>query len=96
MTDETEKPELLLKWGTLKGWSGFSEGGLPREKMQAYADISGMSCSAMAQENTQTHKEALCDVIDAVCDAGGTIYNDWDGEYMDRDEAKKYVQEYDK
>ena len=92
----TEVPKLILKWGTVKGWSGFVEHGRPRQKLQEYTDISGLSASAMTQDNTQTHRDALCDVIDAVCDAGGTIINDWDGECMSRDDAKEYVQGYRK
>lgn len=92
----SEEQELILKWGTVKGWSGCAEGTPFREKLQAYSDISGMSFSAMTQDNTQAHKDALCEVIDAVCDAGGKIYNDWSGEYMTREDAKSYVQEYGK
>ena len=92
----TDTPELTLKWGVPKGWEGFEEGTVARAKLQAYADISGISMSAMTQDNTQAHKDALCEVIDAVCDAGGKIYNDWDGEYMSQEAAKTYVQEYRK
>lgn len=90
----SEKPKLILKWGTVKGYAGCFEGTPFREKLQAWSDISGVSAGTMLQDNTQAHKDALCEAIDAVCDADGTIYNDWDGEYMSRDGAKQYVQGY--
>lgn len=79
---------LLLKWGTLKGWNLENE--KSREAAQRYADL-GMSMSAMQQNDTPAHKQALCDLIDAI---DGPITNDWSGEEMSKDEAKRYVMEY--
>lgn len=79
---------LLLKWGTLKGWNLESEKSLDAAKR--YAD-GGMSLSAMQQHDTAEQKQALCDLIDAI---DGEIRNDWSGEVMSKDEAKKYVLEY--
>lgn len=81
---------LLLKWGTLKGWNLTSEKSLAAA--QKYADF-GMSMSAALQHDTAEQKQALCDLIDAV---DGDIKNDWSGEVMSKDEAKKYVMEYDR
>lgn len=79
---------LLLKWGTLRGW------GLETEKSKAaaqkYADF-GMCVSAVAQHDTPEQKQALCELIDVI---EGEIVNDWSGEVMTKDEAKKYVMEY--
>ncbi len=79
---------LLLKWGTLKGWNLTTE--KSREAAQRYADM-GMSMSAMAQHDTPEQKQALCDLIDAI---DGPITNDWSGEEMSKEAAKKYVMEY--
>lgn len=80
---------LLLKWGTLKGRNlGENEAALAAA--QRYAD-GGMSMSAMAQRDTDEQRQALCDLIDAI---DGPITNDWSGEQMTKDEAKKYVLEY--
>lgn len=79
---------LILKWGTLKGWKFETEASL--EAAQRYADF-GMSMSAMAQHDTSEQKKALCDLIDVL---DGEIENDWTGEKMTKDEAKKYVMEY--
>jgi hypothetical protein len=79
---------LLLKWGTIKGWQLESD--KSREAAQKYADF-GMSMSAMAQHDTDEQKKALCELIDVV---DGEIVNDWSGEAMTKDEAKKYVMEY--
>lgn len=79
---------LLLKWGTLKGWSvktAASKAALTR-----YAEM-GMSHSAMAQSDDPEQRAALCDLIDAI---DGPITDDWSGEDMTKDEAKKYVMEY--
>lgn len=80
---------LLLKWGTLKGWDLQSEGA--RAAAQKYADIGKHSSSAMCQRDTPEQKGALCDLIDAL---DGEIQNDWSGEVMTKDEAKKYILEY--
>lgn len=79
---------LLLKWGTIKGWDGLDEKAIAA--VQKFAGL-GMSMSAMQQEMTPAHIDALCEVIDAVDEP---IQNDWSGEEMTRDEAKKYVREY--
>lgn len=79
---------LLLKWGTLKGWNLETDKSLAAA--QKYADM-GMSMSAAMQQDTPEQKQALCELIDAV---DGEITNDWSGEVMSKDEAKKYVMEY--
>ena len=75
---------LLLKWGTLKGWNLESDKSL--EAAQKYADM-GMALGAMQQRDTPEQKQALCELIDAI---DGEITNDWSGEVMSKDEAKKY------
>ena len=50
-----------------------------------------MSHSAMAQSDDPEQRAALCDLIDAI---DGPITDDWSGEDMTKDEAKKYVMEY--
>lgn len=79
---------LLLKWGTLKGWKVESERSVAAFKKYCSEPT---SYSAMAQHDTTTQKEALCELIDAI---DGEIQNDWTGEIMSKDEAKKYVMEY--
>jgi len=79
---------LLLKWGTLKGWRLESD--KSREIMKRYVDL-GACVSAMAQDDTPEQKSLICDLIDAV---DGEITNDWSGEKMSKDEAKRYVQEH--
>lgn len=81
---------ILLKWGTIKGWNlGDNEAAIEAAKRY---EAGGMSMSAMAQRDTPEQKQALCDMIDAI---NGPITNDWSGEAMTKDEAKKYVLEYD-
>ncbi|MBD3732806.1 MAG: hypothetical protein IE934_08830 [Sphingopyxis sp.] len=82
---------LLLKWGTLKGWDlGDNQNAIAAAKRY---EAGGMSASAMAQRDSVDQKQALCDLIDAI---NGPITNDWSGEAMTKDEAKKYVLEYDR
>lgn len=89
-----EKDYLTLKWGTLKSWSFTSK---RAEKMKAkellskYRDL-GMAAGAAQQRDTREQKEVICKLIDAgnftrVC-------LDWDGKYVSKTEAKKYVMEY--
>lgn len=85
MTDE-----LGLKWGTIKYWNLESEAALTAAKR--YNEIGEHSMSAMAQHDTPEQKQALCDLIDALdCEH---VTNDWSGEKMTKDEAKRYVMEY--
>ena len=80
---------ILLKWGTLKGWSLKSEAS--REAGQRYFDAGDVSYSAALQHDSAPQKAALCDLIDAV---DGEIINDWSSERMTKEQAKKYVMEY--
>lgn len=82
---------LTLKWGTLKAWTVKSE---RARKVVEDIDTRGLtwSASAMQQVMTPEHKQAVCDLIDALdCD---TVHLDWDGTDVSKDEAKKYVMEY--
>jgi len=81
---------LLLKWGNVKGWDGLQKGTPAWAAMNAYLD-SGQGMSAM-QRQTPEQKELICALIDAI---DGEIQNDWTGETMTKDEAKKYVREYE-
>lgn len=87
MSDE----RLTLKWGTLNGWK-TREVSPARHALQRYSEF-GMSAGAMQQHDSPEQKQALCDLIDAI---DGPITNDWTGETLTKDEAKKYVLEYGK
>lgn len=89
MKDSAET--LFLKWGSVKGWENLKPNSV--EALQKWADL-GTSMSAMTQPKTAEHQEALCDAIDVIASNGGVIWNDWDGEEMTADAAKKYVTEY--
>lgn len=81
---------LLLKWGTLKAWRAESEAS--KAALEKYfADP--VSMGAAQQKDTGTQRQAICELIDAI---DGPIGNDWTGEAMTKDEAKKYVMEYGK
>jgi hypothetical protein len=84
-----EQDSISLKWGTLKSWNLHSEKG--RELLKKYCDL-GSSASAMCQHDTPEQKDLICQMIDE-CNAE-TIYLDWDGVYVSKDEAKKYVMDY--
>lgn len=89
-TQTPETDELSLKWGTLKAWHFRSDAA--RAAAKAYAEAGPMSASAMAQHDTPEQKAALCNLIDVLnCD---TVTNDWSGERMTKEEAKRYVMEY--
>lgn len=81
---------LLLKWGTIKGWDNFSE--RSQEIVGRYFK-DGMCMSAAADKPNDERKAILCELIDQL---NGEIQNDWSGEMMTKDEAKKYVMEYGK
>lgn len=82
--------ELILKWGSLKGWRNLSE--------KTFAILEeyyshGVSMSAAMQKNNEAQKELLCKMIDSV---EGEIYSDWTGELMTKEEAKEYILTYGK
>ncbi len=83
------KNHLTLKWGTLKAWNvEGNEAAI--QLMKRYNEI-GSSFSAMCQRDTPEQKEIICKLIDLM---PGEIYLSWDGKYVSKDEAKKYVLEY--
>ena len=76
---------LLLKWGTVKGWDDLTE--RSQDILRHYfADGVPMSC--MGDHPDEGRKVILCQLIDQF---EGEIRNDWSGEIMSKDEAKKYV-----
>lgn len=81
---------LTLKWGTLKSWD-FSGSAPAKKLMEEYRTI-GSSYSAMAQKDTPRQKEIICELID-LCD-GDTIFLDWDGKDVSKQQAKDYVLNY--
>lgn len=87
---EPPEPEyLLLKWGTLKDWSGLKSD-KTKALVKRYLDL-GASMSAMMQRDTPEQKQIICELIDAL---DGEVSNDWSGEVMTKDQAKEYVQNY--
>lgn len=84
-----ERDYLLLKWGSLKGWSLHSPEA--QALLQRWIDL-GVSMSAVAHHDTPEQKELICQIIDAA--DVDLIQRDWDGEWMTKDEAKRYVIEY--
>lgn len=83
------KEHLLLKWGTLKGWD-LGDNAAAIAAFERYCE-EPVSMGCMQQRDTDAQKRALCDIIDAL---DGEIQNDWSGEIMTKDEAKKYICEY--
>jgi len=81
---------LTLKWGTLKGWDLESDASMAA--LRKYVEGGEVSMSCMAQHDTDAQKQALCELIDAV---DGEIVNDWSGEPMTKEDAKKYVMEWE-
>lgn len=85
------KESLTLKWGTLKAWD-IDESGPAFAALKHYHECAPVMMGAAQQRDTPEQKQAICDLIDAL-DAE-TVYLDWDGVHVSKDEAKKYVMEY--
>jgi len=85
----SDKPYLLVKWGTIKGYGNLTDAQV--KALQKWADL-GVSISAMAHKDTPEQKKLLCDAFDLFED--GQIQNDWCGTVYTVDEAKKYIMEY--
>lgn len=84
-----EKDYISLKWGTLKAWNIQSE--KAKKVLRKYQSL-GTSISAMTQNDTHEQKDLICELIDA--SNVDTIYLDWDGIDISKEEAKKYVRDY--
>ena len=84
-----EQESLTLKWGTLKGYR-CQEGTEFHRLLGEYHKL-GVCLSAAAQRDTPEQQELLCKMVDAV---PGDIYLDWDGKYVSKEAAKKYIREY--
>lgn len=82
--------QLSLKWGTFKSCSITSKEG--QAAFSRYREAGEQSLSAMLQRDTPEQKAALCELIDAIDNP--VVYLDWDGEYVSKEDAKKYVNEY--
>jgi hypothetical protein len=82
---------LALKWGTLKRWK-LNEGSPAYQAIERYFDAGPSSMSAMLQKDSEKQKEAICEIIDLI--DTDQIYLDWDGIYVSKQDAKKYVMEY--
>lgn len=80
---------LILKWGTLKGWDVQQDG--PAAAMLKIYLETDVNVSVMAQRDGIAQKQMICDIIDAI---DGTIYNDWSGKNMTKEEAKDYIMDY--
>lgn len=88
-TETQELDHLSLKWGTLKSWHLHSKVG--QDLLRRYHEL-GSSFSAIMQHDTPEQKDLICQMIDE-CNAP-TIWLDWDGREVSKQEAKKYVMEY--
>jgi len=82
---------ISLKWGTLKSWDLETPQCL--EIAKKYMEL-GASMSCACQDDTPEQKDLICQLIDA-CNAEETFL-DWDGVYVSKEEAKKYIMEYGK
>jgi len=60
------------------------------ELLNEYMQI-GSCFSAALQKDTKRQKEIICELIDLVPDK---IYLEWDGKFVSKEKAKKYVIEY--
>lgn len=80
---------LTLKWGTVKGWELETDEAVAA--LQKWADH-GISMSAACQHETPEQKQALIEAIDHM----DSIWLDWEGKEVSRDEAKEYVRNYGK
>lgn len=88
---EDKEYYLLLKWGTLKGWS------VPDDCMQLLRDaVDGSPMSAMLDRPDDARKDAMCKLIDKMSEHGASFSNDWSGDDMTADEAKDYITSYGK
>ena len=86
------KNYVTLKWGTLKSWD-YSNSEKGQALLKEYGEI-GSCISAMAKNDTPRQKEIICELIDLSDE--DTIYLEWDGREVSKEEAKEYVMHYNR
>ncbi len=86
-----EKDYLCLKWSTLKEWSFHSK--KAKKLLKEYGKL-GTSLGAMMQKDTPRQKEIICELIDE--GDFKKVFLDWDGRWVSKEKAKKYVRDYGK
>lgn len=86
-----ESERISLKWGTLKEWHLTQD--VTKDIVRRYFDL-GAPWGAMQQCDTQEQKDLICELIDK--STAETIYLDWDGVHVSKEQAKEYVQKYGK
>jgi hypothetical protein len=91
MSDLIYDDYITLKWGTFKSYK-LTNPAL-KNLIDEFNKEGGLAMSLMSQKNTQRQKEIICEMIDII---GKPVYNDWSGEKMSVEEAKKYVMEYER
>ena len=82
---------LLLKWGSVKGWNNMNEDQI--DILQRWHD-EGVCASAALQRDSDKQKAIILELIDTMKD--GEIYNDWDGAYYTKEQARDYILNYGK
>lgn len=85
-----EQDYITLKWGTLQSWRITSEKG--KELLRQYGEL-GTRLSVAFQRDTPEQKRLICELIDLV---PGEICLDWDGKYVSKEDAKKYVMDLER
>ena len=81
---------LLLKWGTVKGWSFNDTDSEVFKIFKKYMEGS-TTLGCMTDHPNEDRKKLLCDVIEKF---DGEIQNDWDGEFYTKEKAKDYIMNY--
>lgn len=89
--ERKEEDMITLKWGSLKSWNIKTPKAF--ETLKKWAEL-GTSVSAIAHYDTDEQKRLLCQLIDE-CNLA-TIYLDWDGKDVSKEEAKDYIMNYGK
>ncbi len=87
MSDKSDY--LLLKWGTLKGWS-FHNSPKALAALEKYVAI-GSCISAAMQKDTPEQKQLIIEMIDTV---KGPVSLDWTNETFKTKKAKEKAKEY--
>lgn len=79
---------LTLKWGGVKSWDLETEEAIAA--LQRWRDHD-VPLSAIAHKDSPEQQQALLDAIDFMDE----IWLDWEGRKVTKEEAKKYILEYD-
>lgn len=90
--EKTVRDELILRWGNIKSYNLKTEKSCAA--LQRFCEAGFVVTSPALNELTLEQAKCLMDLIDCVEESGSQIYLEAQNRFVNAEEAKAYVLEY--